>query len=360
MKRWRFYTLAIVSLLALVIAPLVSSLPQANGWAEGDENMPAEEDVAVAPPPSIDPAFDMYVNIDLLLDAWSELNPSLMTDVALQLAAGERVLLRPHKLGSAADLMSLAARLAGKNNDEATLARLAKAADLIDSEEVAEQVEVATKLAGNSRADEPALTVSVATAEVEDIAFFSGAVEGIRAAELVGDIDAITDIQENVDSFEGLTDQQKEYLKTITGNAIESSGDVGETNTIAASLRKLSGDTRGGFYIGFPGGGGIGFGTGGRGHGGHVHGGGGHGGYGGRGHGGGGYGGRGHGGYGGGGYGGRGHGGYGGGGYGGRGHGGYGGGGYGGRGHGGYGGYTGHRVRWGHGGGWGHGGWSYP
>ncbi len=366
MKRWKFYSLAIFSLAAVVIAPLVCS-PQANGWADEDAEESTEATPTAALEAPLDPAFAKYVDIDLLIDAWSDLDPALMTDVALQLAEGERVLLRPHKAGSAADLLALAARLAGKNNDQATLARIGKAAELLASEEVADQVASAAKLAGASRADEPALSVSVAAANVDDIAFYSGAVQGIRAAELVGDVEAITDIQENVDSFKGLTAQQKEYLKTIAGNAIESSGDVGDSNSVAASLRKLSGTSRGGFYIGLPGGGGFAFGNGGGyGHGGGYGYGSGYGNGGGYGHGSG----YGHGGgnnfgghdhddhnHSGHNYGGHGYGGHN---YGGNGRGGHG---YSGHGYGGHG--RGHiyrpsRSRWGHGGGWGHGGWSYP
>src|SRR5438874_12815553 len=44
-----------------------------------------------------DPAFDRYVDLDLATRAWQQADAALLADIGLQLAEGERVLMRPHK-----------------------------------------------------------------------------------------------------------------------------------------------------------------------------------------------------------------------------------------------------------------------
>src|SRR5579871_3302728 len=55
-----------------------------------------------------DPAFDRYVDMNLLRKGWDNLDSSLLADVGLQLAEGERVLYRPHKAVGAEQILSLA------------------------------------------------------------------------------------------------------------------------------------------------------------------------------------------------------------------------------------------------------------
>ena len=72
-----------------------------------------------------DPAFAQHINLLLLGVAWDNQDPALMTDLGLQLAEGERILMRSHKAIRSEQVLELAANLAGDRRDRATLARMA-------------------------------------------------------------------------------------------------------------------------------------------------------------------------------------------------------------------------------------------
>src|SRR5262249_59130687 len=90
-----------------------------------------------------DPAFDRYVDLTLLQEALASRDSAQVADVALQLAEGERILLRPHKAVKADKLLALAVRLAAKMQDRATLDRLAKMATARGDKGLATQIEAA-------------------------------------------------------------------------------------------------------------------------------------------------------------------------------------------------------------------------
>lgn len=99
-----------------------------------------------------DRAFDKYVDSDFIAQAWNRLDADALTDVALQLAEGERILLRSHKVGSAADVLRLASRIATTRGNKETLASITTAAKALKVEDVHAQVAAASKLGGASRA----------------------------------------------------------------------------------------------------------------------------------------------------------------------------------------------------------------
>ena len=70
-----------------------------------------------------DPAFEQYVDLSDLLDAVETLDAVRLTDCGLQMAEGERILSRSHKLATADQILTLAARAAADQNDEKTLQR---------------------------------------------------------------------------------------------------------------------------------------------------------------------------------------------------------------------------------------------
>ena len=75
-----------------------------------------------------DPAFDQFVDPLAVGRAWDSLDAAALTDGALALMEGERVLLRPHRGLPTKDVVTTAARLAVERRDEASLSRLEKAA----------------------------------------------------------------------------------------------------------------------------------------------------------------------------------------------------------------------------------------
>ncbi|MDR0327909.1 MAG: hypothetical protein LBI05_06400 [Planctomycetaceae bacterium] len=99
----------------------------------------------------MDPAFDMYVNPDTLDLARNTAEASLILDVALQVAEGERILLRPHRAVSSEDLLRLAVRIAAVKDDKITQERLKSAAEKIGKGNLIAEFDAIAKLAGMSR-----------------------------------------------------------------------------------------------------------------------------------------------------------------------------------------------------------------
>lgn len=71
-----------------------------------------------------DHAFNSYVDPETMHAAVHSADPKLMSDVAMQLGEGERVLNRQHNAVSADDMARVAARIAGEKGDAETLQRL--------------------------------------------------------------------------------------------------------------------------------------------------------------------------------------------------------------------------------------------
>lgn len=98
-----------------------------------------------------DAAFDKYVDLRLLGDAWARLDAARLVDVAMQLAEGERILLRPHRGVSAADTLKLAAKTAIDLGDSQTLERLQRIAQARNDQALAALLASGAKLASASR-----------------------------------------------------------------------------------------------------------------------------------------------------------------------------------------------------------------
>ena len=109
-----------------------------------------------------DAGFDRYVDLALLCKAWDEKNASVLADVALQFREGERVLLRPHRGFSSQQLLEEAARIATETKQTEALQRLRKIVEATGSTELKAKLAGAEKLAGEARASDPALQVSIA------------------------------------------------------------------------------------------------------------------------------------------------------------------------------------------------------
>jgi hypothetical protein len=112
-----------------------------------------------------DPAFDRFVDPIAIGMAWAALDAAALTDGALGLMEGERVLLRPHRSLPTKDIAIVAARLAGERGDAASLARLEKAAAQHGREEMKQLLAQARTLGGASRAAAVPVDVGAVSAE---------------------------------------------------------------------------------------------------------------------------------------------------------------------------------------------------
>jgi hypothetical protein len=232
----------VVGLFALAL--LVIAVP---GWAAPEQdrtNPPKKDESSKAPPaPAVedDPAFERYVDIDQLAEAWEDLDAATLADIGLQLAEGERVLLRSHKGVTAAQVLSAAARIAAEKRDTKTLQRLARAAEAQKRDELAEQVRAALKLAKASRAA-PALKVQLDQANLDDLAALKATLEQISAAKLSGDT-AMLDLIVKESRTMQVTEAQR---KTVLKAASEARAALKDSKSddVASALNKLAGISR--------------------------------------------------------------------------------------------------------------------
>jgi hypothetical protein len=120
--------------------------PSASGWES--PRIPAAWD---------DLAFNRHVNVNLLGRAMQTKDASMLVDVAFQFAEGERVLGRQHKAIASKDLLMVAARWAGENQDLAALDRLAKHAKAKSDSDLEALVTAGRTLAKEKRSADPEL-----------------------------------------------------------------------------------------------------------------------------------------------------------------------------------------------------------
>lgn len=131
-----------------------------------------------------DPAFDRFVDPLAIGKAWAALDGVALTDGALGLLEGERILLRPHRSLPAKEIVIVAARLAGERGDAASLARLEKAAAQHDRNDLKELLAQARSLGGASRT--AALTVDVGAVSPEAYRTCAGVSRAALRTRLTG------------------------------------------------------------------------------------------------------------------------------------------------------------------------------
>jgi hypothetical protein len=124
--------LAVLSLLArydpLEAQPPTPTTPTAQpGETTPQTDVPETADSILAA--LQDPPYDRYIDVRLLARALQEEDSERMTDLALQLVEGERVLQRPHKHLAAKALFNAALRVAILNSEKKQLSRLTQCAE---------------------------------------------------------------------------------------------------------------------------------------------------------------------------------------------------------------------------------------
>jgi hypothetical protein len=204
-------------------------------------------DAALSPVPTdlLDPAFTTFVDLRLLSQAWNTLDPALMTDMALQLAEGERVLMRPHKVFPADAILGIAVKMAIDKKDKITLDRLAKAVENRGNAALKSQVSAAQKLVGQSRAIDPAFMMPVDETTLEQFMAYQELLSDLRRARVLGDRETIEGLEEAIKAEIRLSEKQREYLRRIMSESRSAMPENCVADTTATALNKLSGTSRG-------------------------------------------------------------------------------------------------------------------
>jgi hypothetical protein len=206
---------------------------------------PGESSVAVSSEWH-DRAFEKFVDLELLRTAIDSGDAAQLTDVALQFAEAERVLLRSHHDVTAEQLMRFAAKLAvGK--DKATMDRLVKAAQLQKNEKLVAELEAMAKLSGKSRAINPAETVSVLDTTPEAFTTYRNMLQQLDTAKRLGNRDVLKMLEKMLQLAHGLSKQQSEYIKTSIADAEK--GLPAKPDPAIEAMKRLQTASRGGVAI---------------------------------------------------------------------------------------------------------------
>lgn len=230
-----------VSAVALVLAA-ASVIPAQDAPAPAgtdDVTNPMRHAIEVEVPESSDPAFERYVNLNLLAAALRTKDAGLLTDCALQFAHAESLLLRSHKDLTAEQLLLAAVQLASNKQDKKSLERLSKVAARLGNKEI----EVSLKLSSTSRAARPSLSVHLAATSIEQFAAMKAALADIEAASAANDGAALDGVAQAI-AATSLTDSQKGALTAEVDAARKQLAD--EPDGAGNALSKLTGTSRGG------------------------------------------------------------------------------------------------------------------
>jgi hypothetical protein len=177
-------------------------------------------------------------------EAIDNLDAASLTDAALQLAEGERMLQEKHPSGiTAHQLLSKAAALAAEQRDQKTLARLAKAAEQTRSQELLAQIQVARKLGSQARAADPNLMVTVESTTVEAFDRMHGLVNAVKIAALVSDAELLKEIESELSEDVDIPPPQREAIRKLVESAHVSL--PAKESTEGEALRKLLSPSRG-------------------------------------------------------------------------------------------------------------------
>jgi hypothetical protein len=139
------------------------------------------------PPELVDPGFARYVDLQLVGRALREGDANTLADTALQLAEGERILLRPHRSLKVPELLQAALQLATDDRDMECLDRLAMIAEQRKDEAFAGQIAQARKLAAAARDPEAELRVSLDECTPQQYAMICRCCSDVRLAKVTGD-----------------------------------------------------------------------------------------------------------------------------------------------------------------------------
>ena len=170
-----------------------------------------------------DPAFDMFVDTNLLISAWRRKDTRAMVDTALKLDEGERVLLRPRHGVSSAELLLLAAEVARASNDPVTLNRIARIGQKRGDAVLVVRSGPAGKLGSSSRDIDQGSEIVVNIDEMSPAAFaaFRECVLVIKGAKVGADRAALDRLEAALPAMLNLDAKTRLRVRTLIGQARE-------------------------------------------------------------------------------------------------------------------------------------------
>jgi len=159
----------------------------------------------------LDPAFNRLVNARLLAQAWERQDAALLTDMALLVAEGERILMRPHQAFRSDHLLELAAYVAADLDDHPTLKRLAKAAEVRQDAALAALVKQADQLMATPTADRHDWASEIESISRHSLSVHQATLRHIRVIRICGDRESLDELKKAIEALPDLTPTQKEH-----------------------------------------------------------------------------------------------------------------------------------------------------
>ena len=242
------FTLLTVGLVALVVSPPFS-------WSQNETTKETPKELAPTPasapevaPDGIpselrDPAFDRFVDLRALGQAWARLDAATLADIALQMTEGEGALKRPHKAISAEKVLDMAIRVASRQRDKETLDRLTKALEARGNKDRADQLALASTLASSARAAEPTVSVSVGEMSPESYKELHKFFHAVNAARVAGDVKAFVRLKDELEDLVELTESQRDQLRKMLAQTQASVPKTDGDETVE-TLNKLTAASR--------------------------------------------------------------------------------------------------------------------
>lgn len=190
----------------------------------------------------VDAGFRRYADLELLSAALAERDPALLCDVALQLAEGERVLLRSHKGLPARKVFLLAVEAAADKRDRPALDRLLRAAKAQADGGLVELVEVAVKTAGPKRKVDRDLVPPDGMSD-ESLTTFREFIEQVKLAGSLNDRGRLDQLEKQIPGLRELEERNRTGLRKLIREAKRALPDKPDDGDDL--LRKLAASGRG-------------------------------------------------------------------------------------------------------------------
>jgi hypothetical protein len=185
-----------------------------------------------------DPGFERFVDLPALRQALRDADAALLADVALQLAEGERVLLRQHRAVRSEKLFRIALQAAAEQRDLITIDRLAKAVQARGDKDLADYLAVVRKTAQGSRRPTPAQLAAAESLSPEAQTVFRGLLEEVRLLKMIGDRDGLVQLAKTVPRLTELDTKRREVLTRAIREALAALPE--EPDREARNLSKLA------------------------------------------------------------------------------------------------------------------------
>ncbi len=195
-----------------------------------------------------DPGFKHHLDIEDLQQALNQLDGAALTDLALQLAEGERVLLRKHASNVTPQaLLEVAMKLAATAQDGATLARIGRAAEQLKLADLQTRAAALAEVAKSSRSADSGGAALEPGGPNESRVLFDQLKQQIQLAAAVGDRAGLELMRSELGQQTLLSkEQQSQLLAAVTAALADLSGGGAEPagSDSGALLRQLAGESR--------------------------------------------------------------------------------------------------------------------